>query len=408
MAADAVTGEFGANQELTRITGTGHASLEQTNANGAHQLTQGERIEARLVPPDAPRNAAKSNPKSSPKSSQTDTIGQIQSATVDGNVVLTQDQPAKPGQPAQPPLKATAGHVLYDGASEWLRLTQSPRIDNAALQLSADKLDVAQATGDAMAHGNVKATWLQPANETGKPGSQSALGLGGQGPAHVVADEARLQRSSNQATFRGHARLWQQANSISAPEIVLDQTRQTLVAHSSGAAQPVELVLLSAGGLTPSGQTKPANASPSVTTVRAGDLKYSAAERKTLLHAGAAGPVLAETATATTSSNEVEIVQLPPGNHAGPDGGAAQLDRLIARGHVVVTSGGRRGTGEQLVYSSETGNYTLTGTAAAPPRMTDPAHGSVTGEALIFNTRDDSVSIEGQGQKTLTQTVAPK
>jgi len=40
--------------------------------------------------------------------------------------------------------------------------------------------------------------------------------------------------------------------------------------------------------------------------------------------------------------------------------------------------------------------------------MTDPARGSVTGEALIFNSRDDSVSIEGQGHKTLTQSVAPR
>jgi len=27
---------------------------------------------------------------------------------------------------------------------------------------------------------------------------------------------------------------------------------------------------------------------------------------------------------------------------------------------------------------------------------------------LIFNSRDDSVSIEGQGQKTATETTAPK
>jgi lipopolysaccharide export system protein LptA len=74
----------------------------------------------------------------------------------------------------------------------------------------------------------------------------------------------------------------------------------------------------------------------------------------------------------------------------------------------VVTSNGRRGTGERLVYSGDSGQYVLTGTAGAPPRMTDPVRGSVTGEALIFNSRDDSVSIEGQGHKTLTQTVAPK
>jgi lipopolysaccharide export system protein LptA len=60
------------------------------------------------------------------------------------------------------------------------------------------------------------------------------------------------------------------------------------------------------------------------------------------------------------------------------------------------------------VYSSETGEYVLTGTAATPPRMTDPGRGTVTGTSLIFNSRDDSVSIEGAGAKTLTETMAPK
>jgi lipopolysaccharide export system protein LptA len=69
---------------------------------------------------------------------------------------------------------------------------------------------------------------------------------------------------------------------------------------------------------------------------------------------------------------------------------------------------GRRGVGEQLAYSSETGEYALTGTAANPPRLSDPAHGEVSGDVLIFNSRDDSVSIEGQGQKTATETTAPK
>jgi lipopolysaccharide export system protein LptA len=147
---------------------------------------------------------------------------------------------------------------------------------------------------------------------------------------------------------------------------------------------------------------------PSVIRVRGGDLKYSEAERKAVMHGGAIGSVSAETGSATSVSNELELVLLPPGNHAGKDGEAAQVDRMTASGQVTVSSQGRRGTGERLVYSSETDEYVLTGTAAIPPRMTDPARGMVTGESLIFNSRDDSVSIEGGGRKTSTETIAPK
>ena len=93
---------------------------------------------------------------------------------------------------------------------------------------------------------------------------------------------------------------------------------------------------------------------------------------------------------------------------AGQSKGQSQVESMTASGNVVVTSQGRRGTGEKLEYTGATGNYVLTGTPAALPRMSDPERGSATGEALIFNSRDDSVSIEGGGHETETQTTAPK
>jgi lipopolysaccharide export system protein LptA len=246
------------------------------------------------------------------------------------------------------------------------------------------------------------------------------MGLGGQGPSHVVAAEAQLHQATGEATFRGHARLWQQANSVAAPVIVLDRERQTLVARSTDAAEPVKVVLLSAGGpelgRAAGNETGPnagrdaggKSAAPTVIRVRGGDLKYSDAEHKAVMHGGTLGSVTAETGTATSVSNEVELLLLPPDNHAGKDGGAARVDRLTARGGVKLNSEGRRGTGEQLVYTGETGEYVLTGTASAPPRMNDPVRGTVTGEALIFHSRDDSVSVEGGGRKTTTETTAPR
>jgi lipopolysaccharide export system protein LptA len=253
------------------------------------------------------------------------------------------------------------------------------------------------------------------------------MAFGGQGPAHVIAAEAQLRQATGEATFRGQARLWQQANSISAPVIVLDRTRQTLVAHAVTATDPVRVVMLSAGGTemskgkqsgasTPSAKdafstkhgTNPAQGASSIIRLRGGELKYSEAERKAVMHAGASGSVVADTASATVISNDLELLLLPSGNHAGLEGSAAQVDRVTATGRVTVSSQGRRGTGERLVYSSETDQYVLTGTAANPPRFTDPVKGTVSGSSLIFNSRDDSVSIEGDGHKTSTETVAPK
>ena len=414
MAADDVTGEFAPGAALSTMTGTGHASIRQTTAAGARQTTSGDKLTVHFA------DAGKATDK---KGSPGHASGaQIESATVDGNVVMLQEPAARPGAVAEGSLKAMAGKAVYEGAGEWLHLTQNPRITDGGLELSADKLDVSQASGTSFAHGNVKATWQDASadqREDGSKRSTAALSgaaqgatLGAQGPAHAIAAEAQLRRDTGQATFQGKARLWQQANSIAAPVIVLDRKRQTLTAKTTSAAEPVQVVLVTAVGAAPEKpvpdkqSAKPAT--PSVVRVRGGDLRYSSAERKAVMRGGAAGSVMATTGDANTSSDEVELILLPPGNHAGRDGEAAQVDRMTAKGHVTVTMEGRRGTGEQLVYTGETGMYVLTGTSAAPPRLTDPIRGSVTGEALIFNSRDDSVSIEGGGRKTTTVTTAPK
>jgi lipopolysaccharide export system protein LptA len=425
LAADDVRVEFGPGSVMSALSGIGHARVEDTSSTGARQSSTGDRLEARFFPPsskDGPAAPDASHPAAAGSGSPKPPAGgaaQIQSATLDGHVVMDQIPEAKPGAPAPPELRATAGRADYESSGEWVHLTESPRVDDGGLQLTADKIDVSHASGETFAHANVKATWLsQGPNKAGAQGrdpataAQGAAALGGQGPSHVVSEEAQMNQASGEATFRGQARLWQDANSVAAPVIVLNRLRQTLMATSTDPANPVHVVMVSASaaepGKPPAKDAKNSQESPSVIRMAGGSLRYSDAERKALMRAGALGSVVTETATMRTVSDEVELTLLPPGNHAGKNGSSAQVDTMTANGHVVVTSEDRRGTGTRLVYSGETGDYVLTGAADAPPRMTDPSRGVVTGESLIFHSRDDSVSIEGGGTKTLTETRTPR
>ena len=407
LSADTVTGAFGPDSVLTEMTGTGHASMEQTGSTGTHDTAAGDRLEARFAPP------AGANEKSGVQSSAVGgaMTGQVESATLDGHVTLTQQQPPRAGEP-EPEMRATAAHAAYQGEGQWLHLTGSPRVIDGGLELTADKIDVTQESGDAFAHGDVKATWM---NLKDRPGAHApGMTLGGQGPAHVVAAEAELHQATGDAIFKGNARLWQQVSSVSAPTIEIDRKKQTLTAQSQDRANPVRAVLVTAGktqgghggaASTPIAPEAANQSGPSVIRVRGGDLWYSDAERRATMHGGVLGAVTAETGTATTVSNDVELELTRAGARAS---GQAQVERMTATGHVVVISQGRRGTGEQLVYTGADGNYVLTGTPAAPPTMTDPERGSVTGQALIFHSRDDSVSIEGGTQQTRTETMAPR
>jgi lipopolysaccharide export system protein LptA len=405
MAADDVTGIFGANSALTALTGVGHASMVETTQTGTRQSTSGDRLEAHFAPgvqnPDTKHQA---KDQSTPEGAM-----QVESATVEGNVVLVQQPAAKPDSPS-PAFRATATRAVYEGNGELVHLTGSPRVEGGGLQLAAEKIDFSQASGDAFAHGDVKATWFGNGDGQPKQAAHATAsripGLGAQGPAHVIASEAQLHLSTGDAIFRGQARLWQEGNSVAAPVIVLDRTKQTLVARTTNSAEPVRVVLVSAVGVGKGKANQPGT--PSVIRVRGGDLKYSDAERKAVMQGGAAGSVVAETADATTRSSDMELILLPSGNRAAGQGTAAQVDRMTARGRVLIDSLGRRGTGEQLVFTGESGDYVLTGTAATPPRLSDPTRGTVTGDALIFNSRDDSVRVEGGGRTTMTETTAPK
>ncbi len=343
MTADDVTGTFGANSMLSAMTGAGHASMAQTTAQGTRQTTSGDRLNVQFTKGEKAETVGAGHDSSEHANSE-----QIEGATVDGHVVLVQQPAAKPGAAAPSILRATGDRAVYEGAGEMLHLTGSPRVDDGELQLTAAQIDVSQASGDAFAHGDVKATWFgSGAGDSGKPGGadagQQGVVLGGQGPAHAIAAEAQFRQSTGEATFRGQARIWQQANSIAAPIIVLDKTRQTLVARATSATEPVRVVLLSAAGKAAGKMAK--SRAPSVIRVERRRPEIFSRRAQGGDASGAVSSVVAETVDATTNANEVELILLPPGNHAAKDGGAAQVDRLTARGHVEVSSAGSRGDG---------------------------------------------------------------
>jgi len=450
LSADTVVAELAPGEVLSSLSGSGHAAFEERTAKGVHQTSSSDQLDVRFVPA-GPSSVAK--PKDSGGASE------IASILEDGHVVLVQDPPpTHPGQAAQTAVRASATRADYDGQSQIMHLWGTPRVQDGALDMTADQIDFAKATGDAFAHGNVKASWTSAGNpSSASPSalpSSSLLGgnsPGANGPIHAIASEAELHQSTQEIVFRAapsktgnQPRLWQAANSVSAPLITLNRQKQTLTAQTSGAANPVRVVLVRNPSSRPnsgpnSGQpdsVQPAKAggkgksdAPSVIRIRSGDLHYSEGERLALFHAGSVGSVTAETTgtgAATVVSQEAEVKLFPAGVHANVRNAGARnagtasastnvsnvsnvsVDQLTARGHVTVDWPDRNGTGEKLVYLSEDDTFTLTGTSAAPPRITDQARGTVTGSALIFHSGDDSVTVEGDGGKTVTNTQAPK
>ena len=393
IAGDQILATLDGRNSISALNGRGHTRLTTTAPDGMTQTSTGDSLDVAFAPVAADSGGSKKKQKKAAKSSDIleSPTSRLQSAVQQGGVSIT-ETPPRGSDPAKPPaavIHASAQRAEYHSDDQSVHLSGSPRLNDGSLDLSANSVDFHRDTGDAKATGNVKATYLQSAG-----GTPAVPALGASGPAHVVASEASMNRATGEAVFKGQARLWQGTNSVTAPVIELSRAKQTLNAHGSGESAPVNAVF----AVSPDAKHQQA-----VFRIHSSDLLYSEGERVARFR----GSVVAEEPSGTIRSDHADVF-LVPSSAPGQNSGQSQIDRLVASGHVILQQPGRKGTGEKLVYGQQDGHCVLTGTSSAPPRLSDQVHGTVTGVSLIFNTRDDSVSVNGGPSGAITDTRVPK
>jgi lipopolysaccharide export system protein LptA len=388
---------------LSSLRGTGHTSLVSVSPSGVTQSSKGDNLLLTFAPPRAVKAEGK-GPKATAPTPQP--AAQLQSAVQLGNVTLVQQGAASPGGQTPAVTTASAQRAAYDVVTQVMQLTGNPRIQEASGELSANQVEMERTTGNANATGGVKATYRQT---NGQPN----MALAGTGPVHVVADHAHLDHATDLTTFYGKggepARLWQGSDSISAPVLELSRAKATLAAHGpSGDAAAVNAVFTgSPRSANPSPAKTPAGpAQTSVVRVQSRTLFYAENDHKAVF----SGAVVAQTSSGLLHSSFMDVYFSPATQPPGktPDQQSSQVSKIVARGTVQLEQPGRRGTGDELIYTAADGKFILTGTSAAPPHLSDQVRGTVTGNALIFNDRDDSVVVSGGASKAVTQTRVAK
>jgi lipopolysaccharide export system protein LptA len=413
---------------LSSVRGTGHTSLVTVSPTGVTQSSKGDNL---LLTFAAPRSPQKTQVKAAKgkKTNPPQPAAQLQSAVQLGNVSLVQQGAATAGGQTPAATTATAQRAAYDAATQFVQLTGSPRIQEETGELSATSLEMQRTTGNANATGDVKATYRQAKEQQAKgqqAKGQENMGFAGTGPVHVVADHAHLDHATELTTFYGktgeQARLWQGNDSVSAPVLELSRAHGTLSAHGPGSAPAVNAVFTSSQA-NPQANPKPngkTQAAPSVIRLQSRTLFYAENDHKAVFSGG----VLAQTSSGILHSSFMDVYFSPgPSPARTPDQQANQksqsvpsenqpsqvvpsqsVSKIVARGAVQLEQPGRKGTGEELTYTAVDGKFVLTGTSVAAPRLSDQVRGVVTGNALIFNDRDDSVVVSGGASNAVTQT----
>ncbi len=377
-----LTAQLGSGRQLRQLDGTGGTRVIYYAPDGAKDTSTGDTLRVSFLPLGKARPAIKTG------------AGETESAVIDtavqtGHVTLAA-QPArnaKTGSPPQP-MFIDAGVAAYHAADGLLRMTgdpaQPPRVHTDTLNLTAAEVTYRRNSGDIAAEGDVRSTYLQAAGGAPK--------LGGAGAVHIVAAGAEMKRDTGIAVFTGDAgqpaRLWQGANSVTAPVLELAKGGGILQAHGVGVSRDaVHTVFAGENGTA---------------RIASGTLMYADSTRTAEFRGG----VTAEQSNGTVRADEAQLFLTEPS-----DGAGSKVERLVASGHVQLTEAGRHGSGEKLVYTAADGNYLLTGTPSEPPRASDAQRGSTTGAALLFNGSNQAVEVLGSnsvGSRTVTDTRAPK
>lgn len=402
----------GGAERLSRVNGVGHTLLRRTDASGAEETSQGQRLEVSFATASLGQQGHEGHDEGGRGANgglRATAESQVTRAVQRGEVVLTH-LPAKRAGRSDPPslVRATAGQAVFEAAGQTLTLTEQAQVTEGDSLMRAEMVRMRRDTGDAVAEGSVKASYRQ---------------AGSTEPVHVLAARAELKHDAGVATFFGTdgspARLWQGGSQVEAPRIEFSQAEKTLIASASGAAgQVVQTVL--AGSANQAGGRKGSQ----VMRVSSRGLRYAESERR----AQFSGGVVFQSADGTVRSSQMVALLRPNATadrtgRAGATGeGAAgsagvtrsaflggAVDRVTAEGAVEVTEQGRHGSGERLVYTASDGLFVMTGTAAAPPRVVDEAQGTVSGAALEFHAGDNSVTVlgdakDGEGRKVRTET----
>lgn len=303
--------------------------------------------------------------------------------------------------------EAIASSARIDRGTGAIELEGSPTIIDAQSRTTAKSMSFYQKLGDLEAGGGVVSTYL-PA------GGQPAVSWGA-GAAHISAETLTGSTTSGHVTYAGHVTLWQGESVLEADRI--DVWRDEKKMQASG--NVVAVFPQSSGPSIPDfgqpARKKTMDSEPTLWKIHAPLLTYWDAEGRAHLEGG----VIASSSQGTLHSRTLDVYLGPGGSKTGAQqstssqatdtqtsgmallGAGRQLDRVVARGGVVVEQAGRHGQAEQAEYTASDGKFVLSG---GKPSVTDGSNNSASGSSLTFYVANDTILIDSQeGSRTLTK-----
>jgi lipopolysaccharide export system protein LptA len=349
---------FAANSQVDRLTGAGGVEVDQSSADAGTRTSTSQNLDAHF-----------------------DNTGDWSTIDQTSRVHYRDPQGA-----------AEADRVRIDHATNTATLTGAVVLTDASSRTTAQSATFAHDSGELRAEGRVITAEL--AN-----GARPVANFADE-PARVSADHLVAERAAGQATYTGHARLWQGNAVMQADSIELDHPAQILTALGHVHA------VFPAAAWTPQPNTQSTAAAAKVAAKSAApqppDLWHAQGDRLTYWSQKSLGR-LEENASADSQEASIRAPTIDfffaPVDPA-KSSGAQQLVKAVATGGVNVRQLDRRGTSQRADYTVADRKFVLSG---GPPVVRDDSGNSTTGRQLTFIFADDTITVDSEeGTRTLT------
>jgi lipopolysaccharide transport protein LptA len=277
--------------------------------------------------------------------------------------------------------RGQAFEAVFDPRGNMVKLKNRAVIWDETSRVTADSIQLDQASGDLFAEGNVSSVYRE---EQGGAPRQDGLFAASE-PLFGTADRMWFRREVEQIEYEGSARLWQEEDRIEANRIAIDQAAQTLEARGK------VFTMLSGGNSAPApggGGPRQAAEAPASLYVWADELSYRESDRT----AGYRRDVRLRRRGLT-----VEADQLQAWLHAAAQSGeAGRLRKATAQGSVRLREEGdvnsRKAFGQKAEYEPADEVVRLWG---EPARLLNAAGSETRGSALTYSLDDDRLLVLG-------------
>ena len=278
-------------------------------------------------------------------------------------------------------MRATAETAVYkveQGTMALAGTAPAPHIENEALTIDANAIDVALDPLKVTATGNVRSTMLSASarKSTGELRRDNATAtkrpglLSEKEPVQIVAAKLTYDESSKRADYSGQAKLMQGDTRIDGDSLTLDETKGDLIASGK---VTTTLVIEEKDNTA---------ARPRPTIGRAGSFNYSDQTRTATY-----------TTTAQLDGNQgnlrADTIEMKL------DKTENTLDGLEAKGQITALVDRRTVTGVQLTYSPTDDKYVVNG---APVKMIDADCQETNGKMLTFWKASERVIVDGNDE----------